>query len=280
MSGLFTDDSFSKKEKDAIETISSVTVLTSEATLKSKTIKSSGHTEADKLVKVRAEIGGRVISTPVKQGDFVKKGDLLCQLYIAGREAFPKIQAPFDGFLEEVTAEKGDYLNLGSACATLIDPDPMLLIGEIAEKEIDLVKVGIPASAKLVSGLEVNGIVSFVGTSANKNTRRFKIEIVVDNKNRAIRDGLSAEIYIQGAAVEAHRISPSVLLLGESGELGVRTVNDINEVQFQKISILEDSMEGIWIAGLPKKVTIITVGQEYVFQGQTVKTEEVAPPNA
>jgi hypothetical protein len=39
-------------------------------------------------------------------------------------------------------------------------------------------------------------------------------------------------------------------------------------------------MEGIWIAGLPKKVTIITVGQEYVFQGQTVKTEEVAPPNA
>ncbi|MDG2060258.1 MAG: efflux RND transporter periplasmic adaptor subunit [SAR86 cluster bacterium] len=280
-SGFFKDDNLAKKPTNNLETMSAVTVLSSEAVMKSKIIKASGYTEADKLVKVRAEINGRVISTPVKQGDYVKKGDLLCQLYIAGREAYPKIQAPFDGLLEEVSAESGDYLNIGSTCATLIDPNPMILVGEVSEKEIDLVKVGIPAKAKLVSGSEIKGVVSFVGTSANKNTRRFKIEITVNNDDGAIRDGLSAELFIQGAKIEAHKISPSILLLGTSGELGIRTVNNFNEVQFQKVTILEDSMDGIWVSGLPPKTRIITVGQEYVFQGQTVKTQEATiPPKA
>ena len=280
ISGLFKDDGLTKKVNDQIDTMSAVTVLSSSSIMKSKIIKASGYTEADKSVKVRAEISGRVIDTPFRQGDYVKKGDLLCQLYIAGREAYPKIQAPFDGFLEAVAAEKGDYLNTGSVCATLIDSDPMMLVGEIAEKEIDLVRVGIPAKAKLVSGSEIQGMVSFVGTSANKNTRRFRVEIKVDNKDRTIRDGLSAEIFIQGAKIPAHRISPSVLLLSESGELGVRTVNDQNEVQFQRITILEDSIEGVWVSGLPNKTKIITVGQEYVFQGQTVKILETVPPQA
>ena len=85
---------------------------------------------------------------------------------------------------------------------------------------------------------------------------------------------------IKGNSYNPFHISPSVLLLSESGELGVRTVNDQNEVQFQRITILEDSMEGVWVSGLPNKIKIITVGQEYVFQGQTVKILETVPPQA
>ena len=172
--------------------------------------------------------------------------------------------------------KEGDYLNTGAVCATIIDPDPMRLIGEVSEKEIDFVNVGSKARAELISGKKVEGIVSFVSTSANKGTRTFRVEIDVKNSDRSIRDGVSAQIEIEGNTILAHRISPSILMLGEDGELGIRTVNEDNLVEFNQIKILEDTIDGIWISGLPRNIKIITIGQEYVFQGQTVNVKEVS----
>ena len=281
LSGMLSDDEFEVKAKTQLETISSVTVLNSSALEKAKKIKVSGTTEADKLIKIRAEASGTVVSRPVKQGQFVKKDQLICQLYNAGRTSYPKVKAPFDGYLETFSVKEGDYLNTGAVCATIIDPDPMRLIGEVSEKEINFVKVGAKAVAELISGKKVEGVVSFVSTSANKGTRTFRVEIDVKNSDRSIRDGVSAQIAIEGDTILAHKISPSILMLGEAGELGIRTVNEDDQVEFKKIDILEDSMEGIWITGLPKNTRIITVGQEYVFQGQTVNVKEIsASPEA
>tara|TARA_Y100000590_G_scaffold385444_1_gene457552 strand:+ start:223 stop:1131 length:909 start_codon:yes stop_codon:yes gene_type:complete len=276
LSGMLSDKEFEVKSKTQLETISSVTVLNSNALEKAKKIKVSGTTEADKLIKIRAEASGTVVSRPVKQGQFVKKDQLICQLYNAGRSSYPKVKAPFDGYLETFSVKEGDYLNTGAVCATIIDPDPMRLIGEVSEKEINFVKVGAKAVAELISGKEVEGVVSFVSTSANKGTRTFRVEIDVKNSDRSIRDGVSAQIAIEGDTILAHKISPSILMLGESGEIGIRTVNEDDQVEFKKIEILEDSMEGIWITGLPKNTRIITIGQEYVFQGQTVNVKEIS----
>ena len=276
LSGMLADEEFEVKAKTQLETISSVTVLNSNALEKAKQIKVSGTTEADKLIKIRAEASGTVVSRPVKQGQFVKKDQLICQLYNAGRTSYPKVKAPFDGYLETFSVKEGDYLNTGAVCATIIDPDPMRLIGEVSEKEINFVKVGAKAVAELISGKKVEGVVSFVSTSANKGTRTFRVEIDVKNSDRSIRDGVSAQIAIEGDTILAHKISPSILMLGEAGELGIRTVNEDDQVEFKKIEILEDSMEGIWITGLPKNTRIITVGQEYVFQGQTVNVKEIS----
>ena len=281
LSGMLADDEFEVKTKTQLETISSVTVLNSTAAKKAKKIKVSGTTEADKLIKIRAEASGTVVSRPVKQGQFVRKDQLICQLYNAGRTSYPKVKAPFDGYLETFSVKEGDYLNTGAVCATIIDPDPMRLIGEVSEKEINFVKVGAKAVAELISGKKVEGVVSFVSTSANKGTRTFRVEIDVKNSDRSIRDGVSAQIAIEGDTILAHKISPSILMLGESGEIGIRTVNEDDQVEFKKIDILEDSMEGIWITGLPKNTRIITIGQEYVFQGQTVNVKEIsASPEA
>ena len=276
LSGMLADDEFEVKAKTQLETISSVTVLNSSALEKAKKIKVSGTTEADKLIKIRAEASGTVVSRPVKQGQFVKKDQLICQLYNAGRTSYPKVKAPFDGYLETFSVKEGDYLNTGAVCATIIDPDPMRLIGEVSEKEINFVKVGAKAVAELISGKKVEGVVSFVSTSANKGTRTFRVEIDVKNSDRSIRDGVSAQIAIEGDTILAHKISPSILMLGEAGALGIRTVNEVDQVEFKKIEILEDSMEGIWITGLPKNTRIITIGQEYVFQGQTVNVKEIS----
>mgnify|MGYP001377973262 FL=1 len=275
---LVQEEAFEKKDS-SLDTLSSVTILNSKATSKSQILKSSGFTEADKFVQVRAEVSGRVIARPAQQGDFVKEGDLICQLYIAGREAYPKIVAPFSGYLESLRVDEGDFLNTGAVCASLIDPDPMLVVADIAEKDIAQIQLGSEATAKLISGRLIKGQVTFIASSADKNTRTFRVEISVENNDRSIRDGVSAEIYIKGKEEPAHKISPAILSLNDQGKLGVRTVTSENRVEFKEIKILEDTNTGMWISGLGEEARIITLGQEYVFQGQTVNVKESFSPD-
>jgi multidrug efflux pump subunit AcrA (membrane-fusion protein) len=280
VSGSLVEEQTFEINETSLDTLSSVTILNSIASNKSQVLKSSGFTEADKFVQVRAEVSGRVISTPVQQGDYVKEGDLICQLYIAGREAYPKIVAPFSGYLESLKVDEGDFLNVGSVCASLIDPDPMLLVADVAEKDIAQIQLGSEATAKLISGRLIAGEVAFIGSSADKNTRTFRVEISVENKDTTIRDGVSAEIYIKGKKEPAHKISPAILSLNDQGKLGVRTVTKENKVEFKEIKILEDTSSGMWVSGLDQEARIITLGQEYVFQGQTVNVKETFSPDA
>lgn len=279
ISGSLVEEQTFEKSDVSLDTLSSVTIHNSKATNKSQILKSSGFTEADKFVQVRAEVSGRVIARPAQQGDFVKEGDLICQLYIAGREAYPKIVAPFSGYLESLRVEEGDFLNTGAVCAALIDPDPMLLVADIAEKDVAQIQLGSQATAKLISGRLISGEVTFIASSADKNTRTFRVEISVDNKDRTIRDGVSAEIYIKGKEELAHKISPAILSLNDQGKLGVRTVTNENIVEFKEIKILEDTSTGMWVSGLDETARIITLGQEYVFQGQTVNVKETFTPD-
>ena len=280
VSGSMIEEENFEKNTSKLDTLSSVTIVNSKATNKSKILKSSGFTEADKFVQVRAEVSGRLIARPAQQGDYVEEGDLICQLYIAGREAYPKIVAPFSGYLETLRVEEGDFLNTGAVCAALIDPDPMLIVADIAEKDIAQVELGSEASAKLISGRYISGEVTFIASSADKNTRTFRVEISVDNKDRTIRDGVSAEIYIKGKQEAAHKISPAILSLNDQGKLGVRSVTTDNRVEFKEINILEDTNSGMWVSGLGEEARIITLGQEYVFQGQTVNVKETFSPDA
>ena len=280
VSGSMVEEENFEKNNSALDTLSSVTIVNSKATNKSKILKSSGFTEADKFVQVRAEVSGRLIARPAQQGDYVEEGDLICQLYIAGREAYPKIVAPFSGYLETLRVEEGDFLNTGAVCAALIDPDPMLIVADIAEKDIAQVQLGSKARAKLISGRYISGEVTFIASSADKNTRTFRVEISVDNEDRTIRDGVSAEIYIKGKEEAAHKISPAILSLNDQGKLGVRTVTADNRVEFKEINILEDTNSGMWVSGLGEEARIITLGQEYVFQGQTVNVKETFSPDA
>ena len=280
VSGSMIEEENFEKNTSKLDTLSSVTIVNSKAINKSKILKSSGFTEADKFVQVRAEVSGRLIARPAQQGDYVEEGDLICQLYIAGREAYPKIVAPFSGYLETLRVEEGDFLNTGAVCAALIDPDPMLIVADIAEKDIAQVELGSEASAKLISGRYISGEVTFIASSADKNTRTFRVEISVDNKDRTIRDGVSAEIYIKGKQEAAHKISPAILSLNDQGKLGVRTVTADNRVEFKEINILEDTNSGMWVSGLGEEARIITLGQEYVFQGQTVNVKETFYPDA
>jgi len=50
-------------------------------------------------------------------------------------------------------------------------------------------------------------------------------------------------------------------------------VNDEDKVVFNKIAIVRAQTDGIWIAGLPDEAEIITIGQGFVNDGETVNPQ-------
>ena len=181
-----------------------------------------------------------------------------------------EMRAPFDGVLESDTAELGALLRAGDACATLIALDPIEIVGYAPETDVDKVSVGMPARARLVSGRHVDGTVAFVSRSADENTRTFRIEVSARNADGAIRDGMTAEIWIPLKGGSAHLVPQAALTLNDEGALGVRAAVD-GVARFLPVRILRDETEGVWLTGLPDAVNIIYVGQEYVSDGRRIE---------
>ena len=77
---------------------------------------------------------------------------------------------------------------------------------------------------------------------------------------------------IQTNKVLANKISPSILLLSDEGNLGVRAVNENDEVKFLPINIVEDTNDGIWVTGIPNLSKLIVLGQGFVRNGEKVET--------
>ncbi len=184
-----------------------------------------------------------------------------------------RIRAPFAGIVERQPVEIGDFLNIGGECATILDTDPMLVVGQVAEKDIGHVKPGERVSAAVLTGELVAGRISFIGQSADKVTRSYRIEMQVPNPDFKLRAGITSELVVPLGARIAHRISPAALVLDDDGLLGVRTVNPNSIVEFFHIEVISEGSDGIWVTGLPDQVNLITVGQEEVFAGQFVKID-------
>jgi len=183
-----------------------------------------------------------------------------------------QIRSPYSGVVDERYANLGDYLQIGNKCAMVVAPEPFLAVGTLSEEMVGQVGVGNKARVKLVTGETVEGRVRFVSEHADTTSRTFRIEVEVPNPDAKLRSGVSADIMVvPNRLIPAQKISPAVLVLEDSGVVGVRVVQR-GLARFVPVQIISDGPDGMWIAGLPPVADVIVVGQELVANGEKVKT--------
>lgn len=185
-----------------------------------------------------------------------------------------EIVAKVDGVVQDPLATEGSMLQMGNPCATLVRLDPMLFISQVPEARIALAKIDLPATIRTVTGQNAEGKVSFIASTADPATRSFPIEIEIPNADGAILDGITAEATVNVGTSPAHLVPQSVLTLNDEGVMGVRAVEG-DVAKFYPVEIASDTREGVWLLGLPPTVDIITVGQEFVSDGQAVAATKV-----
>jgi len=181
-----------------------------------------------------------------------------------------EIKANASGIVQDPIAEPGDVINVGGACVTLVDRDPMFFTGQLSETDINNVKSGMKAYVTLVTGVKTNGTVTYIAPSTDPQTRTFLTDIRLDSPDQNIQGGLTASASIQLEQTSSFRISPSWLTLADNGSLGVKTITEENIVEFTPLKVLSQTKDGFWIEGLKPNARVITMGQEYVISGEEV----------
>ncbi len=285
-----------------------------------------GLTEAVRQVEVRARTAGIVERQTFESGDAVKKGDVLCQLDAAARNAqlarakaqlasarrdyeataqlaqsnfaakskvaqqkaamelasaevqqveldmsWTTISAPRDGILAADPAQDGAYIQAGGLCGTLSVMDPITVAANVPERLLPNISEGMDAAARLITGQQVTGKITKVAMSSDRATRTFRVELSVPNPDYALREGVTAELFIPLPTTMAHKLPASALTLADDGKFGVRTVGPDNKVSFMPLTILSQETDGAWVTGLPDTATVITRGQDFVIDGQIVQ---------
>lgn len=303
----------------------------------------SGHTEPNKTLQLRAELSGKINSISVKEGQVVKKGQLVASLELRDKQiqlqkalalqterqnAYERIKklvasklqsqnsieqalsllksaqaevasvelelertklyAPFTGLVNQLDIEVGTFVEANTSIATLIAIDPLIISVNIPQQVYSRVKLDQDATIHIINGEERKGKVKYLSSLANNETRSFKAEIEIDNKDGSLPAGLSAKVMIETERKKAHFVSPALLSLDNEGYLGIKTVNTQDTVEFHKIDIINSDTSGLWVSGLPDSANIITVGQGFVREGTKVISEPrqssksaaiEAPPN-
>lgn len=180
-----------------------------------------------------------------------------------------QIRAPFDGIVDELLIELGDYVGVGDPVATVIDLNVLVIEADVSERHVQNLKVNQKAQIRLIGGEKIEGTLRYISRVSSIATNTFPIEVEIPNPDQKIPAGVSAEVELNLEMQKAIKVSPAMLALDEGGNLGVKTLKD-NVVHFVPIQLVKAEQDGVWLTGLGFSVDIITIGQGFVRDGDSV----------
>ena len=180
------------------------------------------------------------------------------------------VKAPFDGIISDKIIEISEFITTGNKLFTIIDLNPIKIQGYLSEFDVNKVSVGTNAIIEDSNGIKKSGKITFISPSAETSTRTFEITIEADNNDLSYKSGITTKIIIKGSELKAHKIPPSILTLLDDGTVGVKAIDNKNTVIFYPIKTIKDTVDGMWVSGLPDAVDLIISGQEYISIGEKI----------
>ncbi len=183
---------------------------------------------------------------------------------------YTEIRAPFGGVLEVRDVELGSHVEAGERVAVVVDESVLKAVGHVSQQKVGELKPGQTIRVRLLDDREVEGQVTYIARLGDSKTRSFRVEAEVPNPDGLLNAGVSAELCIVTGRESAHFLSPAVLSLNDSGDVGVKSVTDDGVVHFYPVDLVRTEADGVWVSGLPEQVQVITQGQGFVNAGELV----------
>ena len=253
----------------------------------------SGEARAERLAQMKARVAYHELEVLASK-DLVKKSHqsqnhanrLLAELRQAQAEAKAaelevartRITAPFEGIFVKGEVEEGTYLSTGKELGHLVSLDPLRVIVFVGEHDYPLLQVGQACDITLATGSKHQGKVVFKSPRSPNKTHTFEVHLEFQNPDNRIPEGVSATVFVSLQHREATPLPASLLTLNDGGLMGVKALTPENKVIFIPLTLLSGNHEQVIVSGLTGATRVITRGQEFVNEGQTVAYEEEPPP--
>ena len=109
-----------------------------------------------------------------------------------------KVYAPFDGEIDEIISNLGSNLLPGSPMLRVVNLDIIYAEAQVPEKYVSSIELGTEAIVSIpLLEKEVTSKIIQSGNFINPNSRTFRVEVPVENKNKRIKQNLNARIKIK-----------------------------------------------------------------------------------
>ena len=151
-----------------------------------------------------------------------------------------------------------------------MDSDPIIVKGNVSEKNISKLSTQTPAKVQLIGGTVLEGKINYISSIADPDTRTFTVEVAIENPDNQIKVGTTAEIFVSNQIKNSHLIPSSILSLSDDGNIGIKIISKDNVVEFIEVKVSNLNNEGAYVTDLPPTIRVITVGQDFVTSGDIV----------
>jgi membrane fusion protein, multidrug efflux system len=240
-------------------------------------------------IEIRAPKQGYVGPISVRDGQSVKRGDLLLQLTrrwdkgAENKQDVEFINAPFDGIIGRLP-QQGDFVEKSAALTTLSDNSLMQVYFSVPEAHyleyksanLDQHKDDLKIELVLADGKKFDqfGKLSAIGTEFHAGTVAFRADFA--NPQRLLRHG-------QMGAVLLSRVHDDAILVPQRATFEVLNkryvyvVDDTNVVHQREIDVDDEWDDQFVVTGVRVGEKIVLEGVGYIRAGETVEYEARQP---
>ena len=188
-----------------------------------------------------------------------------------------QIRAPFDGIVDNIVPNEGDFAPPGMPVARVVNTSTVKIQADIPEMYSGSVSVGSPAMITFdaLPGDTLRGKVNFVGSSVSSANRAFQVEIVVINPYRKIKSEMVAKVKIlRETRLNALLVSENILQLVDRDR---RIVYVENGGKAEERRLTVGGHQGIMVEvleGLKAGDHLIVSGYQKVINGTPVNVTQ------
>jgi membrane fusion protein (multidrug efflux system) len=182
------------------------------------------------------------------------------------------IEAPITGVVTAIDVSEGNFVSIGQKLATVATVGKLRVKFGVNSEEVKSFKKDMDVT---ISSTELNyrapGKVTAVASSADPQTRSFQIEAIFDNTDGHFKPGMFVRVSLvlnrlEGVLLIPHR---AILMLDNNPTVFVAHDNIVSP----KVLTLGQEVDGKVVVtdGLVENDTLITLGQDYLENGNRVK---------
>jgi len=268
-----------KKVKEAVKAVPVSAAKVEKGTLR-EILFYVGDIKAEEEVDVYPKVTGKVIEELAKEGDSIKKGDIL--VYIDRDEVgfeFQKapVESPIDGVVGRVYVDIGTSVSPQTPVGLVVNMDAVKVKLDVVERDLPKIKVGQLAKVQVDAYPDevFEGRVEWVSPVVDLASRTAPVEIRIPNSNHRLKSGMFARIKILTREHKDILIIPRDAIIKEGNINYVFVSDSDNRVHRRRIEtgLTEDNKFQV-ISGLKEGELVVTMGNIRLKDGDIVEIVE------
>jgi membrane fusion protein, multidrug efflux system len=187
-----------------------------------------------------------------------------------------QLTAPFNGMVTRRLLDPGALVSSATPILTLAVPDPLKVVVNVPERDVNLVRVGMIARVRVDAfpDRSFEGKIVRLNSALDPASRTLAAEVHVPNSERLLKPGMFARVSVVLAEEENSLLVPSEAVVEEEGQ---NYIYGVSEGKAKRKAVTLGWTQNSYIAitqGLEKDEKIVIAGQHRLKQGSKVRVLE------